>query len=121
MIAAAIERRQRTRAVALACCVGMCAMLAVPVEASAKTWTVKIDGMQFKPDTLTVGRGDTIVWINDDPVAHTATSVAAGAFDSRTIAPGGRWTYRAAAPGRYPYACTFHPTMRATVVVKDMP
>lgn len=121
MTAAAIERLRRTRAVALACCVGMCAMLGSPVDASAKTWTVEIAGMRFEPDTLTVDRGDTIVWTNDDPVAHTVTSVAAKGFDSRTIDPGGSWTYRAAARGRYPYACAFHPTMRATVVVKDKP
>lgn len=121
MTAAAIERRRRTRVVALACCIGLCTMLGQPVQASAKTWAVKIAGMRFEPDTLTVGRGDTIVWANDDPVAHTVTSVAAGAFDSRTIAPGGRWTHHAAAPGRYPYACAFHPTMRATLIVKDKP
>lgn len=117
MRTAAIERLRR----AFACGVGVLALLGSPADAWAKTWTVKISGMQFEPSALAVDRGDTIVWTNDDPVAHTVTSVAAGRFDSRTISPGGRWTLRAAAPGRYPYACAFHPTMRATLVVKDKP
>jgi plastocyanin len=89
--------------------------------AQAKTWTVKIAGMQFEPATVTVVRGDTVVWVNDDVVAHTATSSVAGGFDSHAIAPGGKWQYQAKAPGRYTYACTFHPTMQATLIVKEKP
>jgi hypothetical protein len=46
--------------------------------------------------TLAVRQGDTIEWINDDIVPHTATSTG-GAFDSGAIAAGGtcRWTARA--------------------------
>ena len=40
----------------------------------SKTHTVTVDGMRFQPDDLTVASGDTIVWVNKDLVAHTATS-----------------------------------------------
>lgn len=109
------------RAATLALCVGICAALVWPAAAVAKTWTVKITGMRFEPATVTVASGDRIVWVNEDPVAHTVTSVAAGRFDSRAIAPGGRWRHEAARPGRYAYACAFHPPMQAMLIVKPKP
>ncbi|MCM2311618.1 MAG: plastocyanin/azurin family copper-binding protein [Steroidobacteraceae bacterium] len=72
--------------------------------------------MQFSPEVVTVTRGDTVVWVNRDMVPHTATT--ADAFDSRIIAPGTSWTYVARTAGRYDYACTLHPTMRATLRVE---
>jgi len=104
-------------------CIGVLVVLGLiaPVSASAKTWTVKIANMRFEPASLTVERNDTIVWVNEDVVAHTVTSSSAGGFDSQSIAPGAQWRYQAKAPGRYPYACTFHPTMQATLIVKGKP
>ena len=119
MATAATRRPIGPRAMTVALCIAAAAAHAPLVQ--AKTWTVKIAGMQFEPATVTVARGDTVVWVNDDVVAHTATSSVAGRFDSRAIAPGGNWRYQANTPGRYPYACTFHPTMQATLIVKEKP
>lgn len=80
------------------------------------THTVTIEGLQFIPAVLTVKAGDTIVWVNKDLFPHTAT--AAGAFDSKSIADGKSWQYTAASKGDYPYTCTFHPTMKATLRVE---
>ena len=49
--------------------------------------TVTIDGASFSPADLTVKAGDTIVWVNKDLLAHTATAKG-GAFDSKVIQPG---------------------------------
>ncbi|RQR21439.1 hypothetical protein DIE23_38250 [Burkholderia sp. Bp9143] len=87
--------------------------------AAGTTRRITIEGMRFNPASLTVERGDTIVWINQDLVAHTAT--AAGVFDSHEIAPGASWTYVANAPGRHAYICAFHPAMKATLTVKGKP
>lgn len=119
MTAAAIKHGRGKRAAAIVLCMGALASLALPAE--AKTWTVKIAGMRFDPATVTVARGDTVVWVNEDPFPHTVTSADAGRFDSHAIAPGASWRYRAKALGRYAYACTFHPTMQATLVVKGKP
>jgi plastocyanin len=107
------------RVAAMLVCVGAWAAHATPAE--AKTWTVKITGMQFDPATVTVATGDTVVWVNEDPFQHTVTSSGARRFDSHAIAPGAKWRYDASTPGRYPYLCTFHPTMRATLIVKGKP
>lgn len=88
----------------------------VALPALAARHVVAIDGMQFAPPSLTVRRGDSVVWINRDPVPHTAT--AAGTFDSKAIEPAQSWTYVAGKRGTFAYVCTFHPTMKATLTVE---
>jgi plastocyanin len=39
-----------------------------------------MEGNEFQPEVATVSLNDRIVWINDDPRAHTATS-GAGSSD----------------------------------------
>ncbi|HEY2862240.1 MAG TPA: cupredoxin family copper-binding protein [Casimicrobiaceae bacterium] len=80
------------------------------------THRVVIDGLKYEPETLTVKRGDTVVWTNKDPFAHTVT--AAGKFDSHDIAAGGSWTYVARVPGEYAYICTLHTTMKGVLRVE---
>lgn len=85
------------------------------VFAESATHTVSIESMQFGSDELSVKRGDRIVWVNKDLFPHTVTGKA---FDSGDIPVGESWTYVAAAPGRYTYTCTYHPTMKGTLIVQ---
>jgi plastocyanin len=78
---------------------------------------VAIDGVAFVPETLTVPVGATVVWVNNDPFPHTVTSQAGG-FDSPAIAPGQSWSYTTTRAGVFPYLCTLHPTMQATLKVE---
>ena len=73
------------------------ALLALPALAGAATQTVTIEGMKFQPASVTVKRGDTVVWQNKDVVPHNAT--AAGKFDSKNIDGGQSWTWTAARRG----------------------
>jgi plastocyanin len=85
--------------------------------AVATTYTVAIDGVTFAPATLTVKVGETVVWINKDPFPHTVKSQTGG-FDSHDMAPGQSWSYRTTRTGVFPYFCTLHPTMHATLTVE---
>jgi plastocyanin len=89
--------------------------LATPALA-AKTHTVAMDGTRFIPETLTVNRGDRVVWLNKDPFPHTVT--AAGTFDSKSIAAGHSWTYVPHKSGEIAYICTLHPGMKGTLLVQ---
>jgi plastocyanin len=82
-----------------------------------KTYTVTMENMRFQPETLTVTRGDTIVWVNKDLVPHTATSQAGG-FDSEVIQAENSWRLTVQKKGNFAYVCTFHPTMTAMLRVK---
>jgi plastocyanin len=106
------------------------ALAALPVErassapekaaAAPKTHTVKIKGMAYVPATLEVSVGDTVVWVNEDMVAHTATAIVDGTtiFDSGVFAPKASWKWVASKPGKIPYVCTLHPTMKGTLIVR---
>ena len=91
----------------------------ISVGAAAKpvVHTVTIDGARFTPSELTVTAGDTIVWVNKDILAHTATAKDGRSFDSKVIQPGASWRLVAKKRGQFPYTCSFHP-MNATVTVK---
>jgi plastocyanin len=85
--------------------------------APATTHTVTIEGMRFQPQTLTVNAGDTIVWVNNDLVPHTASS-RAGGFDSGEIGSGASWRQIVERPGSFAYVCTYHPMMTGLIVAR---
>ena len=89
--------------------------LSTPAVA-ATTHTVAMDGTRFIPETLTVKRGDRVVWVNKDPFPHTAT--AGRTFDSKSIAAGDSWTYVARQSGEFAYVCTLHPGMKGMLLVQ---
>jgi plastocyanin len=100
----------------LAGAAALVAWLAAGPALAAATHRVTIEGMKFAPAALTVKRGDTVVWENQDMVPHTAT--ARGTFDSGPIAAGKSWRYVATKPGHFEVVCTLHPTMKSTLVVE---
>jgi plastocyanin len=115
VLTASARRIARTSAILVVCTTMASAAFAAP--AAPKTHTVTIEGTQFVPETLTVHRGDRVVWVNKDPFPHTVTG-RKGGFDSRSIAPNASWRYVAGKAGTFPYVCTLHPTMTGTLVVE---
>lgn len=81
--------------------------------------SVSIQGFAFKPADLTVKVGTEVTWTNNDPMAHTATSLpgAPAAFDSGVVAPGGTFSFTFTVVGTYPYYCKIHPFMLGNVTV----
>jgi plastocyanin len=108
----------RAAVLAVAATVIVCVIgLTAEERPKPKTHTVTMENMRFQPETLTVARGDTIVWINKDLVPHTATSKAGG-FDSEVIQAEQSWRFTVQKKGDFAYVCTFHPTMTAMLRVK---
>jgi plastocyanin len=71
----------------------------------------------YSPNPISVSVGTTIKWVNNDSTAHTATSNN-GAFDTGTISAGGQVSKQFNSTGTFPYHCTFHPGMVATINVQ---
>lgn len=86
-------------------------------ELRPKTHTVSMESMRFHPDELTVAVGETVVWVNDDLVPHTATS-AAGRFDSKEIEAGKSWKHKFTRKGDFHYVCTLHRKMKGVLHVR---
>ena len=79
--------------------------------------TVVVEGMRFRPDTISVAVGDRITWVNRDLMPHSATSADAR-FDSKVIAANQSWQLTVDRPGDFEYICSFHPTMKARLHVR---
>ena len=93
---------------------------ATPTETatpSARRVEVIISNFAFQPNSITTGRGSTIVWTNNDIVNHTVTA-SDGSFDSGAIAPGDSFEQRFDKIKSYTYSCKFHPEMKGTVTIK---
>ena len=86
-------------------------------QAAAGGATIAIAAMAYAPVVQHARRGARVTWVNQDLVAHTV-SAGDGSFRSPAIAPGASWSLVPAKAGTFAYACDFHPTMSATLVVE---
>ncbi len=86
-----------------------------PVDGRPAVIQVAIRNMQFSPAYLEIRKGDVVEWTNADLTPHTATFTG---FDSASIDPDKSWRHTFTDTGEFPYFCTFHPDMKAAVVVK---
>jgi len=84
------------------------------------TQDVLIDIKDYKyiPANISVPRGATVTWVNDDKVQHTATEKAGSAWDTQVIHEGQGVKITFDRPGTYQYFCTIHPYMTATLTVR---
>jgi plastocyanin len=89
------------------------------VAAKVSTYDVAIQNFAFSQKSLTVKKGDKIVFTQKDSVAHNVTADG-GAFKGPLLQLNQSWTLDTStlAPGTYPYHCGPHPGMTATLVVQ---
>lgn len=97
----------------------LAAMAAAPAAMAHGPQQVTIAKLVYGPAETTLHVGDTITWVNNDPIAHTATAKA--------DAPGGPWevmipagksaSMQMTAAGTIDYYCRFHPNMKARLIV----
>ena len=86
---------------------------AAPPPAAA----VQIGNFTFKAQVLTVKAGTTVSWTNGDDIPHTVTSNS-GAFKSKVLDSGDKFSFTFAKPGQFGYFCSLHPHMTGTIIVK---
>jgi plastocyanin len=98
------------RAAALAAALAGCAGAA----ARPARHDIAIRAFAYQPASEPVHAGDTLVFVNHDPVPHTATA-ADGAWDTGQIPANGTRTVVVGDRGIGAYRCAFHPTMTATL------
>ena len=82
--------------------------------AAAAGGTVKMAGLAFAPGTLTVAKGATVVFDNDDTAPHTVTA-RSGGVDSGVLDPGRQFSVTVT--DGFDYVCSIHPSMTARIVV----
>lgn len=88
-------------------------------QASA-TGAINIKNMAFTPPQITVAKGGTVTWTNNDSIAHTVVDDLSnvGGPASGDIQPGSTYSFTFNKTGSFQYHCSIHPSMRGTIVVK---
>lgn len=86
-------------------------------EASGVVVEVVIEDFTFKPATVEIFVGDTVMWTNFDSAPHTATGNE-GEFDSGTLQTDESFSFTFEEAGSFDYICTVHPYMEGTVIVE---
>ena len=77
----------------------------------------------FIPPSITVRANQTVIWTNDDDMAHhiisgTVNEGHEGHFDSRLIMSGSSFSHKFVRKGTYNYFCVAHPWQTGVVVVE---
>jgi amicyanin len=95
-----------------------------PQEASPAAGSVSatIAEFAYKPATLTVKKGTTVTWTNQDSVGHNVVSESgqpAGGPNGPLLAQGESYSFTFNTPGTFRYLCTPHPYMKGTVIVTE--
>ena len=83
----------------------------------AKTYAVNLSGYAFKPKTLTINAGDSVIWTNRDPAFHDVTSDT-NLFNSGVMTTGKTFKYTFKESGTYQYHCESHPYMKGVISVE---
>ena len=76
-----------------------------------------ISSESFRPSSVVVQLGDSVIWRNTDIVRHTTTSRKA-AWDSGKLKSGARFVWVANQVGVFEYYCSSHRGMKGTLTVR---
>lgn len=82
----------------------------VPVTAA-----VTIASLAFNPATLTIKRGTTVTWTNNDSVSHQIKSAS---FNSDILSQGQSYSMTFNDAGIFDYSCAIHPAMTGQLIVE---
>jgi plastocyanin len=79
--------------------------------------------ISFQPSNVTVAKGGSVTWTNDDSVGHDVTKQSGPGPDFKSGSPGGisggdTFTQKFDTAGTIKYVCTVHPGMEGTITVK---
>ena len=88
---------------------------ALAPAAPAATKTVRVDDDVFRPGSLTINVGDTVVWrwVGDNP--HNVTVTRGRQKFRSSTKRSGTFSRRIRRGGRYTIVCTIHPGMDMTI------
>ena len=88
--------------------------LELPAE-SVTNNTVTILNFAFSPSTLTINKGETVTWVNEDSAPH---AIKFETFNSETFSKGKTYSKTFDEVGSFNYYCSIHPSMVGTIIVK---
>lgn len=85
-------------------------------QSSPALYNVEIKEMKFIPDEITVHKGDTILFTNNDFVPHDVTEEKNKEWTSGELKPGDSW--KKVVEKSDDYYCSIHVVMKGKIIVK---
>jgi plastocyanin len=86
---------------------------------ASKSLTSKIEGCAFVSTVTYVQPGDSVTWVNEDPVPHSVSGALGSWGTEDYLEMGQKVTHTFKKEGVFPYYCVLHPSMVGAVVVGD--
>ena len=77
--------------------------------------TVSILNFAFNPSTLTVSKGTTVTWTNEDSAEH---EIKSDTFGSSLLSKGATFSHTFDQTGTFNYSCAIHTTMQGKIIVQ---
>ncbi len=91
-----------------------------PSQTPESTNKVSISNFNFSPATITVKKGTTVTWTNQDSIAHDVQETDGKTGPkSGSLSQGQTYTFTYDTAGTFNYHCSFHPEMIGKVVVTE--
>jgi plastocyanin len=92
-----------------------------PTSSQSAVDKVSIKNFVFSPANITIKKGTTVTWTNNDGAPHTvaAASDAPEKFDSGNLSSNKTFSFTFSTTGTYKYHCGIHPDMTGTVTVTE--
>jgi len=81
----------------------------------ASSYNINIEKFTFSPATLTISKGSTVTWINNDSAPHQIKSAI---FKSASFSKGQSVSYTFNTAGTFDYICPIHPSMTGQIIVE---
>ncbi len=79
---------------------------------------IKIIDFSFQPAEITIEKGETVTWVNQDTIQHTVTSDQGNELNSDLLSNGQVYSHTFDQTGAFPYHCTPHAYMKAQIIVQ---
>ncbi|TSA44946.1 hypothetical protein D4R51_02730 [bacterium] len=78
---------------------------------------VTIQNFAFSPASLTIKKGESVTWTNEDSAPHQIASDT-NAFSGNAINKGQTYSFTFNTAGEFDYHCAIHPSMKGKIIVQ---
>lgn len=77
--------------------------------------TVSITNFSFNPGTITINKGDVVIWNNNDSAPH---QIVGGDLNGQVMNKNQNYMFTFNTTGTFDYHCALHPSMKGVVIVQ---
>jgi amicyanin len=84
----------------------------------SQEYRIDIKNFAYSLESLTIKKGDSVIWTNRDSIEHTVTSDSGTELNSALLSQEQEYSHTFTNSGTYNYHCTPHPYMKASIIVE---